>query len=280
MRCIYLLAVVIILGWSAPLQEISGESPATIDIAVLTASVQWPQEAPAAKPPAPPVQVAKLEQEIVAVPVEKVEMAMLPPPSQDAVDRKLIWTIYSLQEKEDRTGPFAWKDEKAAARAGVSLEQYTVGCLDKTFVRKVAAMLRALEQDGYSPGIMTACRDDYRQSLIDKRDVRAKPGKSRHGGSAWGGIGRAVDIVHRAPTPDERWAKNAALWKWIDQHRQEYGLWRPFPSKGKRKKGDPMHVEPLPTVEIAAKQAVKVKVASIKKHKPKKKRIQVASAKS
>ena len=60
---------------------------------------------------------------------------------------------------------FGWKDPKAAEKAGMPLMQYVIGGMDRDFKLK---LYRAAPRDGrcgLSPGITSAFRDDYRQSL-------------------------------------------------------------------------------------------------------------------
>ena len=59
---------------------------------------------------------------------------------------------------------FAWKDPKAAEKAGMSLMEYVIGG-DRDFKLKLYHALRAMDDAGLSPGITSAFRDDYRQSL-------------------------------------------------------------------------------------------------------------------
>src|SRR5262249_47723624 len=59
---------------------------------------------------------------------------------------------------------FTWKDPKAAEKAGMSLMDYVIGGMDRSFKLKLYHALRALDEAGFSPGITSAFRDDYRQS--------------------------------------------------------------------------------------------------------------------
>lgn len=60
---------------------------------------------------------------------------------------------------------FGWKDPKAAERAGMSMMDYVIGGMDKSFKKKLFRTLLAAEAAGLSPGITSAFRDDYRQSI-------------------------------------------------------------------------------------------------------------------
>jgi hypothetical protein len=55
---------------------------------------------------------------------------------------------------------FSWKDPKAAQHAGMPLEDYVIGGMDRDFKWKLFQMLRAAEEAGLSPGITSAFRDD------------------------------------------------------------------------------------------------------------------------
>jgi hypothetical protein len=60
---------------------------------------------------------------------------------------------------------FAWKDPKAADKAGMSMMDYVIGGMDRSFKLKLFHALHAAEAAGLSPGITSAFRDDYRQSI-------------------------------------------------------------------------------------------------------------------
>jgi len=60
---------------------------------------------------------------------------------------------------------FGWKDPKAAERAGKSMMDYVIGGMDRSFKLKLFHTLHAAEAAGLSPGITSAFRDDYRQSI-------------------------------------------------------------------------------------------------------------------
>ena len=90
---------------------------------------------------------------------------------------------------------FAWKDPIAAQRAGMSLKEYVIGGMDRGFKLKLFRALRAMEDAGFMPGISSAFRDDYRQSIAS--GIKAASDSSFHGGSRRGGYGHglAVDLV-------------------------------------------------------------------------------------
>jgi len=190
------------------------------------------------------------------------------------VDRYL-WTLYQRTPKEDtikelerrnvtvkRKGKmvtvartftklvdedFGWKDPKAAERAGKSMMDYVIGGMDRSFKLKLFHTLHAAETAGLSPGITSAFRDDYRQSIAS--GLKAASNRSYHGGSSRGGYGHglAADIVSvQGGTRDQRWASSEKLWKWVDAHGKEFGIGRPYLGR------DPPHVAPVDGQEYAA----------------------------
>ena len=190
------------------------------------------------------------------------------------VDRYL-WTLYQRTPKEDsikelerrkvavkRKGKmvtvtrtftklvdedFEWKDPKAAERVRKSMMDYVIGGMDRSFKLKLFHTLHAAEAAGLSPGITSAFRDDYRQSIAS--GLKAASNRSYHGGSLRGGYGHglAADIVSvEGGTRDQRWASSEKLWKWIDAHGKEFGIGRPYLGT------DPPHVAPVDGQEYAA----------------------------
>ena len=102
---------------------------------------------------------------------------------------------------------FAWKDPIAAQRAGMSLKDYVIGGMDRGFKLKLFRALRAMDDAGLMPGITSAFRDDYRQSIASGN--KAASDSSYHGGSRRGGYGHglAVDLVSvKGETRLERFA--------------------------------------------------------------------------
>jgi hypothetical protein len=117
---------------------------------------------------------------------------------------------------------FTWKDPIAAQRAGTSLKDYVIGGLDPGFKLKLYHALRAMDEAGLMPGITSAFRDDYRQSIASGN--KAASDSSYHGGSRRGGYGHglAVDIVSvKGENRMQRYASSEELWKWIDAHEKE-----------------------------------------------------------
>jgi hypothetical protein len=142
---------------------------------------------------------------------------------------------------------FAWKDPKAAEKAGMPMMDYVIGGMDRSFKLKLFHTLRAAEKAGLSPGITSAFRDDYRQSIAS--GLKAATDRSYHGGSFRGGYGHglAADVVCvNGETRAQRWTSTENLWKWIDAHGEEFGIGRPYLDK------DPPHVAPIDGKEYAA----------------------------
>lgn len=142
---------------------------------------------------------------------------------------------------------FAWKDPKAAEKARMPLMEYVIGGMDRNFKLRLYTALRAMDDAGLAPGITSAFRDDYRQSLAS--GLKAATDRSYHGGSSHGGYGHglAVDLVSvGGENAAERWASTEKLWKWIDEHGKEFGIGRPYSDR------DPAHVAPIDGKEYAA----------------------------
>ncbi len=160
------------------------------------------------------------------------------------------------------TEDFGWKDPKAAQKAGMSMKDYVIGGMDREFRGKLYKALRAIDDAGFSPGITSAFRDDYRQELANGN--KAAPDSSYHGGSRRGGYGHglAADLVSvKGDTRAERCRWSEILWKWIDSHEKELGIGRPYLDK------DPPHVAPIDGKEYAEKRGLK-QMAVLKQPSP------------
>jgi hypothetical protein len=154
---------------------------------------------------------------------------------------------------------FTWKDPKAAERLGMSMIDYVIGGMEKSFKLKLFYMLQAAENAGLSPGITSAFRDDYRQSIAS--GLKAASDRSYHGGSFRGGYGHglAADIVStKGATKPQRWVTTEALWKWVDANGKQFGIGRPYLDR------DPPHVGPIDGQEYASRRGG-AKAAEVKK---------------
>jgi hypothetical protein len=158
---------------------------------------------------------------------------------------------------------FTWKDPKAAEKAKMPMMDYVIGGMDRSFKLKLFRTLRAAEEAGLSPGITSAFRDNYRQSITS--GLKAATDKSYHGGSFRGGYGHglAADVVSvKGMTQAQRWISTENLWKWIDIHGKDFGIGRPYLDK------DPPHLAPDDGKEYAAhRRGTKAQhaISSIKK---------------
>jgi len=142
---------------------------------------------------------------------------------------------------------FTWKDPHAAERVGMSMMDYVIGGMDRSFKTKLFHTLYAAEQAGLSPGITSAFRDDYRQSIAS--GMKAAANRSFHGGSLRGGYGHglAADVVSvNGANRAQRWVSTEVLWKWIDANGKQFGIGRPYLGR------DPPHVAPTDGREYAA----------------------------
>ena len=148
---------------------------------------------------------------------------------------------------------FAWKDPIGAQKAGMSLKDYVIGGMDRDFKLKLFRAMRAMDDAGFMPGITSAFRDDYRQSIASGN--KAASDSSFHGGSRRGGYGHglAVDLVSvKGKTRLQRFAVSVELWKWIDAHEKELGVGRPYRDR------DPPHVGPIDGKEYIAKRGLPI----------------------
>lgn len=154
-------------------------------------------------------------------------------PSAESIDAYLCDAYKRLPQKRDGAGDFTWKDPKAAKRFGLDLCRYVIGGMDPDFREQLYAAGKAMDAKGIKWSMLSAFRDDYRQSIAT--GLKAAPAWSKHGGSkAVGGYGkgRAVDV----------WTAHGpigALFGFIDgAGRKLFSLHRPYGG------GDPAHVEP------------------------------------
>jgi hypothetical protein len=148
-------------------------------------------------------------------------------------------------------GDFTWKDPIAARRADMPLKEYVIGGMDRGFKLKLYHALRKMDAAGHMPGITSAFRDDYRQSIASGN--KAASDSSYHGGSRRGGYGRglAADLVSlKGANRMERFASSELLWRWIDANEKELGIGRPYRDR------DPPHVAPIDGKEYADKRGL------------------------
>ena len=275
------MAVGSVTGTATDMMAASDEPVSTVEAALPDSSQMLPPETP-------PVQVATANTPD-PVPndakeaVNTIETLEECPVAEICIDR-FLWALYQRTPKEDtlkvheqrkvtvkkkrktvtvtRTftrlvdQDFTWKDPKAAEKAGMPMMDYVIGGMDRSFKLKLFHTLHAAEQAGLSPGITSAFRDDYRQSIAS--GLKAATDRSYHGGSFRGGYGRglAADVVSvKGGTRAQRWVSTENLWKWIDAHGKEFGIGRPYLDK------DPPHVAPIDGKEYAARRGPKAQHA-------------------
>lgn len=216
---------------------------------------------------------------------------------------QFLWALYQRTPKEDTTkereqrkvqvkrkgklvtvtrtftklveNDFTWKDPKAAERIGMSMMDYVIGGMDRSFKLKLFHALYAAEAAGLQPGITSAFRDDYRQGIAS--GLKAASNRSYHGGSLRGGYGHglAADIVSvNGKNRAQRWASTEILWKWVDANGKQYGIGRPY------LKYDPPHVGPIDGPEYVSRRGGgKTTVADVKKRQKQVARAKPAAAK-
>jgi hypothetical protein len=177
----------------------------------------------------------------------KIDTIRVPEQIRVTVKRKgktriVTKTITKLVDED-----FTWKDPNAAERARMPPIDYVIGGMSASFRVTLYHALRALDDAGLMPGITSAFRDDYRQTIATGQ--KAQSDRSYHGGSFRGGYGHglAADIVSvKGETRAERWVSSEQLWKWIDMHEKELGIGRPYLDR------DAPHVAPIDGKEYAA----------------------------
>ena len=275
-----------------PVRNEAKEATGSVAAAEMGSSAALPDTRPMPQPATPPMLFAAVS------PTDPVQNTARPAVSSEALDGCLepdacidqyLWSLYERTPKVDTvkveerikvkvknkgktrtvvktltkyiTQDFAWKDPIAAQKAGMSLKGYVIGGMDRGFKRKLYNALRAMDDAGFSPGITSGFRDDYRQKLASGN--KAAPDSSYHGGSRRGGYGHglAADLVSvKGETRAERCTWSEILWKWIDAHEKELGIGRPYLDK------DPPHVAPIDGKEYADKRGpAKARVAGLKK---------------
>jgi hypothetical protein len=151
---------------------------------------------------------------------------------QEEVD-DYLWQVYQRSPvKKDGSGEFTWKDPAAAKRKNMALKEYVIGGMSKDFREQLYHAGKAMDEAGLNWTMLSAFRDDYRQSIA--AGIKARTCGSLHGGSCvTGGYGdgRAADVVNAD-------GDHNAVWRWIDRNAAKYGLARPMPGY------DPAHIQP------------------------------------
>jgi hypothetical protein len=202
----------------------------TIAAPEVASSVSLPPEAARMEAPERlenPERLDSQERRAAYSPIKRRDLSAM-----EEVDQYL-WAVYQRQPvKSDSSGDFTWKDPAAAKRRGISLQSYVIGGMDADFREQLYHAGHAMDGDGIHWSMLSAFRDDYRQTLA--AGFKARTGNSKHGGSrATGGYGhgQAIDITAAD-------GEAGAVWHWIDAHGARYGLHRPIPGP------DPAHVQP------------------------------------
>ena len=184
---------------------------------------------------APPAATAPAAPEPPGPPPEPpAEWAAVPVPTD--VVRAYLWDVYRRSPaKADGHGDFTWKDITAAARLGLSVEEYVIGGIDPDFREVLYAAGHAMDAAGVEWTILSGFRDDFRQKMAS--GLKARVNNSFHGGSlATGGYrhGCAVDLASADRLDDSK------VWRWVDKNGRDFALHRPL------KAADPAHVIPQP----------------------------------
>jgi len=251
-------------------------------LAGLDLSAEHPESDARGAPADPAVKVALAKPDVDVSSLEASDECLA---ADDCVDRYL-WLVYERARKVDtikvkdrikvtvknkgksRTvtktvtklvdEDFTWKDPQAAQKAGMSMQDYVIGGMDRAFKGRLYRLFRALDDAELAPGMTSGFRDDYRQSIASGN--KAATNRSYHGGSLRGGYGHglAADVVStKGETRAERWISTEILWKWIDAHGTEFGIGRPYLDR------DPPHIAPIDGKEYADHRRVNVKRAGL-----------------
>jgi hypothetical protein len=271
----------------APETATASDEPHPVVVAALTdpAEVLAPEIPPALAPTASTADAQSQDATTTAGRIEIVGECLVAEPCID----QFLWALYQRTPKEDtikehelrkvtvkRKGKlvtvtrsftrlvdndFTWKDPKAAERSGMLMMDYVIGGMDRSFKTKLFRALYAAEAAGLQPGITSAFRDDYRQSIAS--GLKAASDRSYHGGSFRGGYGHglAADIVSvNGADRALRWVSTEALWKWVDANGKQFGIGRPYLAR------DPPHVGPIDGQEYASRRGgAKAAGADVKK---------------
>ena len=274
-----------------PVRSEAKEATGSVEVADTGTGSALSDPRPMPHPPKPPMQLAAVSptDPVPGATPGKSSEVLDACPERDACVDQYLWSLYARTLKVDTvkveekikvkakikgkmrtivktltkyvTQDFGWKDPKAAEKVGMSLKDYVIGGMDRSFKRKLYHALRTMEDAGFAPGITSGFRDNYRQDLASGNKAAAD--SSYHGGSRRGGYGHglAADIVSvKGETRAERCASSEIMWKWIDAHEKELGIGRPYLDR------DPPHVAPIDGKEYADKRSAgKARLAGLKK---------------
>ena len=181
-----------------------------------------------------------------------------------------LWEVYQRAPvKKDGSGDFTWKDPVAAKRFGISMPVYVISGMDADFREQLYHAGKAMDAAGVRWAILSAFRDDYRQSLAS--GFKASARNSLHGGSArvgGYGHGRAVDVTgeDNNPTP---------VWKWLDATRREV---RPAPADARQRSGARAVARRLAQARAGAANRAAMQIAEARAAKAKAKVATAAAA--
>ena len=113
-----------------------------------------------------------------------------------------LWEVYQRAPvKRDGSGDFTWKDPAAAKRFGLAMPAYVIGGMDPDFREQLYHAGRAMDAAGIRWSMLSAFRDDYRQSIAS--GLKASASNSLHGGkhrTGGYGHGQAVDVTSETAT--------------------------------------------------------------------------------
>lgn len=217
-------------------------------LGVFTAQVAYKTSRPK---PVAPTPVVQIEDKIAAI-----ELVTAPLKVTLTADEYLCEVYKRTPVKKDGAGDFTWKDPAAAKRLNMDVCTYSIGGMDPELKTRLVAFGKVADDRGLEWSMLSAFRDDYRQSIAS--GIKARTGNSLHGNSRATkgyGHGRAIDITSAGPL--------APVLALFDKIGRDLGLSRPY------KGFDPSHVQ-LASYEPPARNKVtraKAKTRYAKHHK-------------
>ena len=127
--------------------------------------------------------------------------------------RSYLWEVYQRAPvKKDGSGDFTWKDPVAAKRFGKSMPAYVIGGMDPDFKEQLYHAGKAMDAAGVQWAILSAFRDDYRQSLASGFKAEHAQLAARRQRARRRLRSRPRGRCHRGDDNPE------PVWKWLDAH--------------------------------------------------------------
>jgi hypothetical protein len=222
---------------SFPMPSIAGLGPADVE---LDQKIETVGELASPSQISPPAEIAAPTSLPESAMPTAPDIAAPPEPARSRVLRidevdQYLWSVYQRSgAKLDSHGDFTWKDAVAAARLDLSIQEYVIDGMTPDFRELLFHAGHAMDAAGINWTILSAFRDDYRQSIAS--GYKASGSNSFHGGTAaTGGYGYGCAVDLASADGD---LFNSIVWNWLDQHAGQFALHRPLG------RVDPAHVQP------------------------------------